>query len=141
MTRSLTSSSGTTATSSTSFERFESDLADELAEKVSLYSNLLLRCSVHTREQPKYGQRLYSYFPATASTLAWESITSLSSNTILSSLRVILDSVFSSFIPHMSEARQGFEYLFEDEPASEILPSNLSKVRVSTEDDIDLPWA
>ncbi len=142
MTRTLANPTGTSTTSSISSERFESDyLADELTEKISSYSDLLLLGSAVRWEQPKYRRSFYSYSPATASTLDWESITALSSNAIVNSLRAILDNVLSSFIPLSADASQGYEYLFEDEPPSEILASNLSRVRVSTEDDIDLPWA
>lgn len=141
MTRSLTDPTITTTTRYISQADLEIDLADDFAERIESYSDLLLfRAALRgARRMRPHG--VYFYVQETASAPEQGSLTALSLDPILWNFRTSLNSAIASLATAIHGQPSGIDYLYEDEPASDVIFSELSKVQVLTESDIDLPWA
>ena len=132
----------TTASSVTTTEQLEVEIANDFARKINSYSDYLLMRNALRKSQAQFHQSLFhSYLPATAHAVDWGSMTALNFSVIQDSFRRALRAAIENYASLIFSAEHEYDYLYEDESPSEVIPSKLSKVRVSTKGDVELPWA
>jgi hypothetical protein len=141
MTRLLAPPYGETDTSGSGFEKLEVDFTGDFAEKIGSYSDLLLFRPALARAWARSARSMYSSVQETSNTMDMLNQTALTTDPILRNVRSTIETIISTLSSLISERRDSVDYLFEDEPPAEIIPKALSRIRVVTKDDVDLPWA